>query len=160
MPISTAFFVAPVTRRRKPSTWSTSCRQSSYSHAKEKSRLGILLCLLALTLQLTLPAVHMWDVTAVPASRAEAGASTWQLHYSPSHLPAMATSAQDAQAPLHDADSCPSCQFLRYGRDWNTSQIETIDVSPQVSRYFLTQTFRTAQRHRTMSIPRAPPSLS
>lgn len=87
-------------------------------------RMSTVLCLLALTIQLAAPVVHMWDVAAQQAAvTLETLAIPFALgkaHYST----ALATASKHSQRLRHDATVCPVCQALTRARDWMVAQAE------------------------------------
>jgi hypothetical protein len=85
-------------------------------------RLSVVLCLLALTIQLVAPVVHMWELTMQQEVIVlEALASPWTLAKTQGPI-ALASAARHTQPLPHDTTVCPVCQALAHLRNWTLPQ--------------------------------------
>ena len=123
-------------------------------------RLGALLGLLALVLQVTLPTLHTWQVAA------EHTAASWQR---PGPLAALQVQADEpalfavdntaARAP-HNPLLCPVCQVLSRSRDYLSVSAEAESVVAARSWFVVNLVFPVDNVLLEVSIPRAPPAIS
>jgi hypothetical protein len=123
-----------------------------------RRRLSVVLCLLALTIQLVAPDVHMWELMAQQEVIVlEALASPLAL--GKTQGPTALASANRRSQPLpHDATVCSVCQALAHIRDWILPQAGITSDSITASWLVLLPWLLPVNVHLGAVAARAPPS--
>jgi hypothetical protein len=121
-------------------------------------RLSVVLCLLALTIQLVAPVVHMRELTAQhEVIVLEALASPLALDKTQGPI-ALASAGWRSQPLPHDATVCPVCQALAHIRDWMLPQAGITSDSITASRLVLLPWLLPVNVHLGAVAARAPPA--
>jgi hypothetical protein len=127
---------------------------------RARRRLRAVLCILAFTVQLVVPVVHMWEVAAqhsavtfavlaLPFSSGQAPCST-----------ALSVTSEGPQRLLHDAAICPVCQALTRMRAWLIARVEIARSLRATSWLVFCPILPPAKFSHAVMAARAPPSTS
>ena len=122
------------------------------------SRAGVVLCLLALVVQLVLAVEHTWDVSR-EAMAVSAALASQQPSTGPGDTRATFKAVKVQRRASHDPLLCPVCQLLSQAKIGLTSHGPGIFLLHTSLTFLLGSAFHSSRIARAPSLPRAPPYL-
>jgi hypothetical protein len=122
------------------------------------SRAGVVLCLLALLVQLVLAVEHTWDVSR-EATAVSAALASQQPSTCPGDTRATFKAVNVQRRASHDPLLCPVCQLLSQAKIGLTSHGPGIFLLQTSFTFLLGSAFHSSSIDLAASLPRAPPYL-
>ena len=125
-----------------------------------RSRVGVLLCLLAFALQLTVQAMHMWEVATEGGVVASDAPAVPLLLGSVQRTTALSATANVLQRVPHNHALCSVCQTLSRLQVCMARQSWATGLSTTDAWLVLSRTAHVFTLSLSAAAPRAPPCLS